>query len=62
MKIEIAEYCIRCCYCSDNMPDVFSYDPVEDEIVVSDPGSHSYEELKVIAGNCSIAAIRLKAE
>lgn len=58
----VQEYCIRCGMCVDLCPDMFSYDPDEDRIIVAenadDPANK--ERLKQMVADCAVGAIVVK--
>lgn len=61
MKIQLADYCIRCGLCEDLYPDLFkrnyethSMDVLYDEIPVE-----LEERAKQAAADCAVAAIRI---
>ncbi len=62
MRIELADYCIRCGLCEDLYPDLFkrNYEEHCMDILYDEIPSELEERDKTAADDCAVAAIRLK--
>lgn len=62
MKIEIKDYCIRCCICADLYPDLFKYNIEKDRIdVLQEPLLEAdIKQARAAAADCAVTAIFLK--
>ena len=62
MKIEIADYCIRCGICEDLYPDLYkrNYEDHCLDVLVDEIPEDKLERAKKSVADCAVAAIRLK--
>ncbi len=62
MKIEIADYCVRCGMCSDIYPDIFkrNWDKHCIELLNDEIPEELEERAKQAAEDCAVAAIKIK--
>lgn len=61
MKIEIADYCIRCGICEDLYPDLFRRNYQEHcmDVLYDKIPEHLWARAKQSAEDCAVAAIRI---
>lgn len=61
MKIEIADYCIRCGLCEDLYPDLYkrNYETHNIDILVNEVPPEQEPRAKQSAKDCAVAAIKL---
>ena len=61
MKIEIADYCIRCGICEDLYPDLFQRNYPEHcmDVLYDKIPEHLWARAKQSAEDCAVAAIRI---
>lgn len=62
MKINIADYCIRCGICEDIYPDIYkrNYKDHSIDVLVDDVPSELEERVKNSISDCAVAAISMK--
>lgn len=62
MKIELADYCIRCGICEDLYPDLYkrNYEEHCIDVLYDEIPKELEEHAKKSAEDCAVAAIRLK--
>ena len=62
MRIEIADYCIRCGICEDLYPDLYkrNYEKHCIDVLINEVPEGKIERAKQSAEDCAVAAIRLK--
>ncbi|MCI8991106.1 MAG: ferredoxin [Eubacterium sp.] len=62
MKIELADYCIRCGICEDLYPDLYkrNYEKHCIDVLYDELPKEMEERAKKSAEDCAVAAIRLK--
>ena len=62
MKIELADYCIRCGLCIDLYPDLFkrNYEEHCIDVLYDEIPAELEERAKQAAADCAVAAMRLK--
>ncbi|MCC8142335.1 MAG: ferredoxin [Lachnospiraceae bacterium] len=61
MKIEIADYCIRCGICEDMFPNLFkrNYEDHCFDVLVDEITPELEEEAKQAVAECAVAAIKI---
>lgn len=61
MRIELADYCIRCGICEDLYPDMFkrNYEEHCIDVLPDEIPEDMQERAKQAAADCAVAAIRL---
>ncbi len=61
MKIQIADYCIRCGICEDLYPDLFkrNYNTHSIDVLVEDIPEHLSKRVRQASDDCAVAAIRI---
>lgn len=61
MKIQIADYCIRCGICEDLYPDIYKRNYKEHcmDVLVDEVPEELMERVKKSMEDCAVAAIRL---
>ena len=61
MRVEIADYCIRCGICEDCYPDIYkrNYEDHCMDILVEEVTPDLEERVKGSIADCAVAAIRL---
>lgn len=62
MKIQIADYCIRCGICEDLYPDIYkrNYETHNMDVLIDDVPEDLMDRVKQSVEDCAVAAIRLK--
>ena len=62
MKIELADYCIRCGICEDLYPDIFkrNYEEHCIDVLFDEIPRELEERVKQAAEDCAVAAIKIK--
>jgi ferredoxin len=62
MKIELADYCIRCGICEDLYPDLYkrNYEEHTIDVLYEEIPKELEERAKASAEDCAVAAIRIK--
>ncbi len=62
MRLEIADYCIRCGICEDLYPDIFkrNYEEHYIDILHEEIPADLEERAQKAADDCAVAAIRVK--
>lgn len=62
MKIELADYCIRCGLCEDLYPDIFkrNYEEHCMDVLYDEIPADLEERVKKAAQDCAVAAIIIK--
>lgn len=62
MKIQIADYCIRCGICEDLYPDIYkrNYEEHCMDVLVDEVPEELMERVKKSMEDCAVAAIRFK--
>lgn len=61
MKIELAEYCIRCGICEDLYPDIFkrNYETHSMDVLIGEIPAEMEERVKLAVADCAVAAIKI---
>jgi ferredoxin len=61
MKIELADYCIRCGLCEDLYPDIFNrnYETHSMDIPYGEIPAEMEERVTQAAADCAVAAIKI---
>lgn len=61
MKIELADYCIRCGICEDLYPDMFkrNYETHSMDVLFDELPAELEERAKQAAADCAVAAIKI---
>ena len=61
MKIELAEYCIRCGICEDLYPDIFkrNYETHSMDVLIDEIPVELEERVKQAVADCAVAAIKI---
>lgn len=61
MKIQLADYCIRCGLCEDLYPDLFkrNYETHSMDILYDEIPAELEERAKQAAADCAVAAIKI---
>lgn len=64
MKIQIADYCIRCGICEDLYPDIYkrNYEEHCMDVLVDEVPEELMERVKKSMEDCAVAAIRSKSK
>ncbi|MCC8081396.1 MAG: ferredoxin [Lachnospiraceae bacterium] len=64
MRIELADYCIRCGICEDLYPELFkrNYEEHCIDVLYDEIPAELEESAKKAADDCAVAAIRIKKE
>lgn len=64
MRIELADYCIRCGICEDLYPDLFrrNYEEHCIDVLLDEIPKELEEQAKQASDDCAVAAIRIKGE
>lgn len=64
MRIELADYCIRCGICEDLYPELFkrNYEEHCIDVLYDEIPAELEESVKKAADDCAVAAIRIKKE
>ena len=61
MKIELADYCIRCGLCEDLYPDIFkrNYATHSMDVLVDEVPEEMVERVQQAVADCAVAAIKI---
>lgn len=61
MKIELADYCIRCGICEDLYPDIFkrNYETHSMDVLIEEVPEEMVERVQQAVADCAVAAIKL---
>jgi ferredoxin len=61
MKIELAEYCIRCGLCEDLYPDIFkrNYETHSMDVLFDEIPADLEERVQQAVADCAVAAIKI---
>lgn len=61
MKIQLADYCIRCGLCEDLYPDLFkrNYETHSMDVLYDEIPAELEERAKQAAADCAVAAIKI---
>lgn len=61
MKIELADYCIRCGLCEDLYPDIFkrNYETHSMDVLVDEVPEEMVERVQQAVADCAVAAIKI---
>ena len=61
MKIELAEYCIRCGICEDLYPDIFkrNYETHSMDVLFDEIPAELEERVQQAVADCAVAAIKI---
>ena len=61
MKIELADYCIRCGICEDLYPDIFkrNYETHSMDVLIDEVPAELEERVKQAVADCAVAAIKI---
>lgn len=61
MKIQLADYCIRCGLCEDLYPDIFkrNYETHSMDVLFDEIPTELEERVKAAAADCAVAAIKI---
>lgn len=61
MKIQLADYCIRCGLCEDLYPDIFkrNYETHSMDVLFNEIPADLEERVKAAAADCAVAAIKI---
>lgn len=61
MKIELAEYCIRCGICEDLYPDIFkrNYETHSMDVLYDEIPAELEERVTQAVADCAVAAIKI---
>lgn len=61
MKIELADYCIRCGICEDLYPDIFkrNYETHSMDVLIDEIPVELEERVKQAVADCAVAAIKI---
>ena len=61
MKIELADYCIRCGLCEDLYPDIFkrNYETHSMDVLIDEVPEGMVERVQQAVADCAVAAIKV---
>lgn len=61
MKIELADYCIRCGLCEDLYPDIFkrNYETHSMDVLIEEVPEELAERVQQAVADCAVAAIKI---
>ncbi len=61
MKIELADYCIRCGLCEDLYPDIFkrNYETHSMDVLIDEIPAELEARVKQAVADCAVAAIKI---
>ena len=61
MKIELADYCIRCGLCEDLYPDIFkrNYETHSMDVLIDEVPEEMVERVQQAVADCAVAAIKI---
>ena len=62
MKIQIADYCIRCGICEDVYPDIYkrNYETHSMDVLIDEVPAELEERVKESIADCAVAAISMR--
>lgn len=61
MKIELADYCIRCGLCEDLYPDIFkrNYETHSMDVLIDEVPAELEDRVQQAVADCAVAAIKI---